>query len=129
MSAAATTPTVLPENLLPFVDSEGYINLVSVNKVPERAKRLIGILIESVNDRWKIRHAGNAESELRSSFLPVFRFYFCFVFVWIFCCHFVSLPVRSSFLSPYFSSLSSVYTDMLLLFLQILQPSKSSCHY
>jgi hypothetical protein len=39
------------------------INLVSVNTAPERAKRLIGILIDSVKDRYNIVHAGNSESE------------------------------------------------------------------
>jgi hypothetical protein len=41
------------------------INLVSVNTAPERAKRLIGILIDSVKDRYNIVHAGNSESECR----------------------------------------------------------------
>jgi hypothetical protein len=39
------------------------INLVSVNTAPERAKRLIGILIEDVKDKYNIRHAGNSDSE------------------------------------------------------------------
>ena len=43
--------------------SEQPINLVSVNTAPERAKRLIGILIEDVKDRYNIRHAANSESE------------------------------------------------------------------
>ena len=39
------------------------VNLVSVNTAPERAKRLIGRLIEDVKDKYSIRHAGNSESE------------------------------------------------------------------
>jgi hypothetical protein len=42
---------------------EEPINLVSVNTAPERAKRLIGILIEDVKDKYNIRHAANSESE------------------------------------------------------------------
>ncbi|KAH8088612.1 hypothetical protein HD553DRAFT_348439 [Filobasidium floriforme] len=38
------------------------INLVSVNTAPERAKRLIGILIEDVKNRYNIRHAGNSDT-------------------------------------------------------------------
>ena len=38
------------------------VNLVSVNTAPERAKRLIGILIKDVADRYNIVHAGNSET-------------------------------------------------------------------
>lgn len=37
--------------------------LVSVNTAPERAKKVIGAMIELVKDRYNIVHAGNAESE------------------------------------------------------------------
>jgi hypothetical protein len=40
------------------------INLVSVNTVPERAKKVIGQVIDNVKDRYAIVHAGNSESEL-----------------------------------------------------------------
>jgi hypothetical protein len=38
------------------------VNLVSVNTAPERAKRLIGILIKDVADKYNIVHAGNSET-------------------------------------------------------------------
>ncbi|KAJ9123163.1 hypothetical protein QFC22_001356 [Naganishia vaughanmartiniae] len=41
--------------------SQQPVNLVSVNTAPERAKRLIGILIKDVSDKYTIVHAGNAE--------------------------------------------------------------------
>lgn len=40
------------------------IKLVTVNNAPERAKRLIGRVIEDVKDQYTIVHAGNAESTL-----------------------------------------------------------------
>lgn len=39
------------------------VNLVSVNTAPERAKKVIGAVIEGVKDRYSIVHAGNSESE------------------------------------------------------------------
>ncbi|WWC90325.1 uncharacterized protein L201_005258 [Kwoniella dendrophila CBS 6074] len=36
------------------------INLVSVNTVPERAKKVIGTVIENVKDKYNIVHAGNS---------------------------------------------------------------------
>ena len=36
--------------------------LMTVNTVPERAKRLIGRVIEDVKDRWTIQYVANAES-------------------------------------------------------------------
>jgi hypothetical protein len=57
-SATSTTPAAQTRTDVP-------INLVSVNTAPERAKRLIGILIEDVKDRYNIRHAGNSDSESR----------------------------------------------------------------
>ncbi|KAI0718831.1 hypothetical protein C8Q72DRAFT_132582 [Fomitopsis betulina] len=35
--------------------------LISVNTVPERAKRLIGRIVEDVKDRWTIHYVANAE--------------------------------------------------------------------
>ncbi|KAG7528367.1 hypothetical protein FFLO_06207 [Filobasidium floriforme] len=55
MSTTTTTPAANTRTDVP-------INLVSVNTAPERAKRLIGILIEDVKDRYNIRHAGNSDT-------------------------------------------------------------------
>lgn len=38
------------------------VNLVSVNTAPERAKKVIGQVIEAVKDKYSLVHAGNAES-------------------------------------------------------------------
>ncbi|BGP59176.1 hypothetical protein NBRC10512_004969 [Rhodotorula toruloides] len=38
------------------------VNLVSVNTAPERAKKVIGAVIEGVKDRYSIVHAGNSET-------------------------------------------------------------------
>ncbi|WOO80287.1 uncharacterized protein LOC62_03G003801 [Vanrija pseudolonga] len=38
------------------------VNLVSVNTVPERAKKVIGQVIDSVKERYTIVHAGNSET-------------------------------------------------------------------
>lgn len=43
----------------------GPYKLVSVNKSPERAKRLIGVLIDDMKDKYTLVHVGNAESELK----------------------------------------------------------------
>ncbi|QDS75473.1 hypothetical protein FKW77_004411 [Venturia effusa] len=40
----------------------GPFKLVTVNNAPERAKRLIGRVVEEVKDRYTIIHAGNADS-------------------------------------------------------------------
>lgn len=40
--------------------------LISVNIAPERAKRLIGRVIEDVKDRYDITHVANVESECMS---------------------------------------------------------------
>jgi hypothetical protein len=40
----------------------GPFRLVTVNNVPERAKRLIGRLIVEVKDKYTIEHVGNADS-------------------------------------------------------------------
>ncbi|KAK7529147.1 uncharacterized protein J3D65DRAFT_643147 [Phyllosticta citribraziliensis] len=39
----------------------GPYKLVTVNSVPERAKRLVGRVCEDVKDRYLIEHAGNAD--------------------------------------------------------------------
>ncbi|KAB2574265.1 hypothetical protein DIS24_g10523 [Lasiodiplodia hormozganensis] len=39
----------------------GPYKLVTVNNAPERAKRLIGRVVEDVKDRYTIIHAGNAD--------------------------------------------------------------------
>lgn len=43
--------------------------LISVNTVPERAKRLIGRIVEDVKDRWTIHYVANAESASGSASL------------------------------------------------------------
>ncbi len=46
-------------------DTRKTYKIVTVNTAPERAKRLIGRVVEDVKDRYTIVHAANAESELR----------------------------------------------------------------
>jgi hypothetical protein len=41
---------------------QGPYRLVSVNTAPERAKRVIGRVIEDVKDKYEILHVGNADS-------------------------------------------------------------------
>ena len=43
--------------------SDKVFRLVTVNTVPERAKRLIGRVVEDVKDRYTIVHVANVESE------------------------------------------------------------------
>jgi hypothetical protein len=40
----------------------GPYKLVTVNNAPERAKKLIGRVVEAVKDKYTIIHAGNADS-------------------------------------------------------------------
>jgi hypothetical protein len=40
----------------------GPYKLVTVNTAPERAKRLVGRVVEDVKNEYTIIHAGNAES-------------------------------------------------------------------
>lgn len=40
----------------------GPFKLVTVNKAPERAKRLVGRVVEDVKGEYTIIHAANAES-------------------------------------------------------------------
>lgn len=37
------------------------VKLITVNTVPERAKRLIGRVVEEVKDRYEIIHVANIE--------------------------------------------------------------------
>lgn len=41
----------------------GPFKLVTVNTAPERAKRLIGRVVEDVKDKYTIIHSGNADSK------------------------------------------------------------------
>lgn len=42
----------------------GPFKLVTVNTAPERAKRLIGRVVEDVKDKYTIIHAANVDSKL-----------------------------------------------------------------
>jgi hypothetical protein len=42
---------------------KGPYKLVTVNTAPERAKRLIGRVVENVKERYTIEHVQNCESE------------------------------------------------------------------
>jgi hypothetical protein len=53
---------------------KGPYKLCTVNTAPERAKRLVGRVVEDVKDAYTINHVENAES--MSSFL--FPFHGCF---------------------------------------------------
>ena len=46
-----------------MADTRKTYRLVTVNTAPERAKRLIGRVVEDVKDRYTIVHVANAESE------------------------------------------------------------------
>ena len=41
----------------------GPFKLVTVNTAPERAKRLVGKVVEDLKDRFTIIHAANCESK------------------------------------------------------------------
>ncbi len=41
----------------------GPFRLVTVNTAPERAKKIVGRVVEDVRETYTIVHAGNAESE------------------------------------------------------------------
>jgi hypothetical protein len=41
----------------------GPFKLVTVNTVPERAKRLVGRVVEELSDRYTIIHAANVDSK------------------------------------------------------------------
>jgi hypothetical protein len=55
--------------------SRALVNLVSVNTVPERAKLVIGKVIDGVKGRYTIVHAGNSESQAAHMYsdLPILR--------------------------------------------------------
>jgi len=42
---------------------KGPYTLVTVNNAPERAQRLVGRVVETVKDRYVIKHVANAESK------------------------------------------------------------------
>jgi hypothetical protein len=69
-SASASRRFIMSTSTPSTTRTDEPINLVSVNTAPERAKRLIGILIEDVKDRYNIRHAGNSDSESRVGRFP-----------------------------------------------------------
>jgi hypothetical protein len=43
-------------------ERKGPFKLVTVNTAPERAKRLIGRMIEALKDRYDIEHVDNCQS-------------------------------------------------------------------
>ncbi|KAK3991375.1 hypothetical protein QBC44DRAFT_341207 [Cladorrhinum sp. PSN332] len=43
-------------------EPKGPFRLVTVNTAPERAKKLIGRVVEDVKDKYTIIHAGNADN-------------------------------------------------------------------
>jgi hypothetical protein len=46
---------------------KGPYKLVTVNTAPERAKRLIGRVVEALKDQYTIQHVANCESKSSSS--------------------------------------------------------------
>ena len=50
-----------PEN--DKMSPKGPYRLVTVNTVPERAKRLVGRVVEELKDRYTIQHLANCESK------------------------------------------------------------------
>jgi hypothetical protein len=51
-------------------ESNPPINLVTVNTFPDRAKTVVGRVLDNVKGRYNIVHAGNAESESRRGLWP-----------------------------------------------------------
>lgn len=49
--------------------AKGPFRLVTVNTAPERAKRLIGRVADSLKDRYTIIHVDNCDSELRDQYI------------------------------------------------------------
>ena len=45
---------------------QGPYILVTVNNAPERAKRLVGRVVEDVKDKYDVRYVANAESKYPS---------------------------------------------------------------
>ena len=65
--ALGKSPTMLdfstqPRSTLIMTNSLPTYRLVTVNKVPERAKRLIGQMSEALKDRYIIIHSANCET-------------------------------------------------------------------
>ena len=56
MSYTETSTTVMPTT------RKGPFKLVTVNTAPERAKRLIGRMIENLKDEYDIEYVANCES-------------------------------------------------------------------
>jgi hypothetical protein len=59
---------LIARNALPRLNSSRSmssqpVNLVSVNTAPDRAKKVIGAVIDNVKDKYSIVHAGNSTSE------------------------------------------------------------------
>jgi len=52
----------------------GTFKLVTVNTAPERAKRLIGRVIENVKDKYEIIHSANIESKYARSVRTIFAY-------------------------------------------------------
>ena len=52
----------------------GPFKLVTVNTAPERAKRLIGRVVESVKDKYEIIHSANIESKYARSVRTIFAY-------------------------------------------------------
>lgn len=59
----ATEHILVQDTTMPAQKPLGPYKLVSVNTAPERAKRLIGRVVEDVKDKYIIIHAGNADSK------------------------------------------------------------------
>lgn len=48
----------------------GPYKLVTVNTAPDRARLLVGRVVEDVKDKYTIIHSANADSKQRPSLLP-----------------------------------------------------------
>ena len=46
---------------------KGPFHLVTVNTAPERAKRLIGRMVDALSDRYEILHVANCSSKSNMS--------------------------------------------------------------
>ncbi len=49
---------------------KGPYKLVTVNTAPERAKRLIGRVVEDLKDQYTIQHMANCESKSTQVYKP-----------------------------------------------------------
>lgn len=53
---------------------KGPYKLVTVNTAPERARRLIGRVVEDMKDKYTIQHVANCESAcVRTARFPICR--------------------------------------------------------